>query len=225
MYMQIPGLKPAYHRIPADAKGLLKSAIRDNNPVVVFESRELSSLVGPVPDGDHSLPTWRWKGATRGKRCYLRRARLLRSRGACRRRSSGRGRCFGRSVDPRSLAPLDTELIRELVRKTRRLVIVDEATPACSVASEIAALVLEDPSTFEALKTPVERVCGVPVPFPYTPVCRLQQSQVETRSRVRFGKCMSRLQGPRLGAPRPDRKRGPGASLEMIARGRGCRWR
>jgi pyruvate/2-oxoglutarate/acetoin dehydrogenase E1 component len=170
MYMQIPGLKVLLPSNPADAKGLLKSAIRDNNPVVVFECRELSSLVGPVPDGDHLVPLGVGKVRREGSDVtvvalgyYVPEALAVADHLA----EAG---VSVEVVDPRSLAPLDTELIRESVRKTGRLVIVDEATPACSVASEIAAVVLEDPSTFEALKAPVERVCGVPVPFPYTPV-------------------------------------------------------
>ena len=69
-------------------------------------------------------------------------------------------------IDPRTLVPLDVETIRASVRKTGRLVIVDEAPATCSAASEIAALVVEDPETFRALKAPVQRVCAVPVPVP-----------------------------------------------------------
>ena len=72
-------------------------------------------------------------------------------------------------IDPRTLVPLDVETIRASVRKTGRLVIVDEAPATCSAASEIAALVVEDPETFRALKAPVRRVCAAPVPVPYSP--------------------------------------------------------
>jgi len=72
-------------------------------------------------------------------------------------------------IDPRTLVPLDTETIRASVRKTGRLVVVDEAPATCSAASEIAALVTEDPETFRALKAPVQRVCAAPVPVPFSP--------------------------------------------------------
>ena len=72
-------------------------------------------------------------------------------------------------VDPRTLVPLDLETIRASVRKTGRLVIVDEAPPTCSAAAEIAAVVVEDASTFLALKAPIRRVCAASVPVPYSP--------------------------------------------------------
>ncbi|UQR61538.1 hypothetical protein LRP30_32570 [Bradyrhizobium sp. C-145] len=72
-------------------------------------------------------------------------------------------------IDPRTLIPLDVKTIRASVRKTGRLVVVDEAPPTCSAASEIAALAVEDPDTFASLKAPVQRVCGATVPIPYSP--------------------------------------------------------
>ena len=72
-------------------------------------------------------------------------------------------------VDPRTLVPMDVQVVRSSVRKTGRVVIVDEAPSTCSAASEIAALIAEDPETFRALKAPVRRVCAVPVPVPYSP--------------------------------------------------------
>ena len=85
-------------------------------------------------------------------------------------------------IDPRTLVPLDVETIRASVRKTGRLVIVDEAPATCSAASEIAALVVEDPETFRALKAPVRRVCAAPVPVPYSPP--LEQAALPDRARI-----------------------------------------
>ena len=85
-------------------------------------------------------------------------------------------------VDPRTLVPLDVTTLRASVRKTGRLVIVDEAPATCSAASEIAAVVCEDRETFYALKAPVERVCAAPVPVPYSPV--LEQAALPDRARI-----------------------------------------
>jgi pyruvate dehydrogenase E1 component beta subunit len=86
-------------------------------------------------------------------------------------------------IDPRTLVPLDAEAIRASVRKTGRLVVVDEAPATCSAASEIIALVTEDPDTFRALRSPVRRVCAAPVPVPFSPV--LEQAALPDQARIR----------------------------------------
>jgi pyruvate/2-oxoglutarate/acetoin dehydrogenase E1 component len=182
MWMHLAGLKIILPATPADAKGLLKSAIRDNNPVVSFECSRLNTVVGPVPDGDHTVPL----GVAQVKRAgtdvtvvglayYVQEALAVADELAC----------DGISVeviDPRTLVPLDIEMIRASVRKTGRLVIVDEAPPTCSAASEIAALVLEDPATFHALKAAVQRVCAASVPVPYSPT--LEKAALPDRDRI-----------------------------------------
>src|SRR6185295_10120339 len=85
-------------------------------------------------------------------------------------------------VDPRTLVPMDAETLRASVRKTGRVVIVDEAPSTCSAAAEIAALVAEDPETFRALRAPVRRVCAVPVPVPYSPT--LERAALPSREDV-----------------------------------------
>jgi pyruvate/2-oxoglutarate/acetoin dehydrogenase E1 component len=169
MWMHLAGLKIIFPATPADAKGLLKTAIRDNNPVVSFECGRLNSVLGPVPSGDHAIPM----GIADVKRAgsdvtvvalgyyvheALRAAEQLQEQGVS-----------IEVLDPRTLVPLDIEAIRASVQKTGRLVVVDEAPPTCSAAAEIAALVVEDPSTFRALRSPVQRVCAVSVPVPYSP--------------------------------------------------------
>jgi acetoin:2,6-dichlorophenolindophenol oxidoreductase subunit beta len=169
MWMHVAGLKIILPATPADAKGLLKSAIRDNNPVVSFECSRLNSVSGPVPDGDHVVPLGVAEVKRRGNDVtvvalayYVQEALAV----------AGELAAQGISVeviDPRTLVPLDVETIRASVRKTGRLVIVDEAPPTCSAASEIAASVVEHAPTFRALKAAVERVCAAPVPVPYSP--------------------------------------------------------
>ena len=169
MWMHLAGLKIILPSTPADAKGLLKSAIRDNNPVVSFECSRLAALTGPVPDGDHLVPI----GVAEVKRAgtdvtivglayYVHEALAVAEELA-------REGISVEVVDPRTLVPLDVDTLRASVRKTGRVVIVDEAPATCSAASEIAALIVEDPETFRALKAPVRRVCAAPVPVPYSP--------------------------------------------------------
>ena len=169
MWMHLAGLKIILPSTPADAKGLLKSAIRDDNPVVSFECSRLATVTGRVPDGAHLVPI----GVADVKRqgtdvtivalaYYVGEALALAEELALEDISV-------EVIDPRTLVPLDIETVRSSVRKTGRVVIVDEAPATCSAASEIAALIAEDPETFRALKAPIRRVCAVPVPVPYSP--------------------------------------------------------
>ena len=169
MFMHLAGLKILLPSTPADAKGLLKSAIRDNNPVIFFECSRLASITGPVPDDDVTVPI----GVADVKRegrdvTVVGLAYYVREALAVADTLAGRGVSV-EVLDPRTLVPMDAEAIRASVRKTGRLVVVDEAPATCSAASEIIALVTEDPATFRALKAPVQRVCAAPVPVPFSP--------------------------------------------------------
>lgn len=169
MWMHLAGLKIILPSTPADAKGLLKSAIRDNNPVVSFECGRLSGVKAPVPDGEHLVPL----GIADVKRqggdvTVVALGYYVGEALAVAQELAARGTSI-EVIDPRTLVPLDVETIRASVRKTGRLVVVDEAPATCSAASEIAALVVEDPETFRTLKAPVQRICGASVPIPYSP--------------------------------------------------------
>src|SRR6266542_3755705 len=182
MFMHLAGLKIILPSTPADAKGLLKSAIRDNNPVISFECSRLASITGPVPDGDYTIPM----GVADVKRAgndvtvvglayYVREALAVADELAAEGISI-------EVIDPRTLVPMDTEAIRASVRRTGRLVVVDEAPATCSAASEIVAFVTEDPESFRALKSPVQRVCAAPVPVPFSPP--LEQAALPDRARI-----------------------------------------
>src|SRR5437867_1293995 len=182
MFMHLAGLKIILPSTPADAKGLLKSAIRDNNPVVFFECSRLAGVTGPVPDGDHTVPI----GVADVKRAgrdvtvvglayYVREALAVAD-------SLAKEGISLEVIDPRTLVPMDAEAIRASVRRTGRLVVVDEAPATCSAASEIVALVTEDAETFRALKAPVQRVCAAPVPVPFSPP--LEQAALPDRARI-----------------------------------------
>jgi len=183
MWMHLAGLKIVLPATPADAKGLLKSAIRDNNPVVSFECSRLAGTTGPVPDGDHLVPI----GVAEVKRAgsdvtIVALAYYVREALAVAEELSREG-ISAEVIDPRTLVPLDAETIWASVRKTGRVVIVDEAPATCSAASEIAALVAEDPETFRALRAPVRRVCAVPVPVPYSPT--LEEAALPKREDIK----------------------------------------
>jgi pyruvate/2-oxoglutarate/acetoin dehydrogenase E1 component len=182
MWMHLAGLKIVLPSTPADAKGLLKSAIRDDNPVVSFECSRLAGVTGPVPEGDHLVPIGRAEVKRAGTDVtivglayYVREALAVAD-------DLAREGISAEVVDPRTLVPMDAETIRASVRKTGRAVIVDEAPSTCSAASEIAALLAEDPDTFRALRAPIRRVCAVPVPVPYSPP--LEQAALPRRDDI-----------------------------------------
>jgi pyruvate dehydrogenase E1 component beta subunit len=182
MFMHLAGLKIVLPSTPADAKGLLKSAIRDNNPVIVFECSRLAAIAGPVPEGEYTIPL----GVAEIKRVgrdvtVVGLAYYVREALAVAERLAGEGVSI-EVIDPRTLVPMDVETIRASVRKTGRLVVVDEAPATCSAASEIIALVTEDPDTFRALRAPVQRVCAAPVPVPFSPP--LEQAALPDQARI-----------------------------------------
>src|SRR5437867_2416178 len=169
MFMHLAGLKIILPSTPADAKGLLKSAIRDNNPVISFECSRLASITGPEPEGDYTVPI----GVADVKRAgndvtVVGLAYYVRDALAVADELAAQGISI-EVIDPRTLVPMDADTIRASVRRTGRLVVVDEAPATCSAASEIIALISEAPDTFHALTAPVQRVCAPPVPVPFSP--------------------------------------------------------
>jgi len=182
MWMHLAGLKIILPATPADAKGLLKSAIRDNNPVISFECSRLNAVSGPVPEGDHLVPLGVAEVKREGKDVTVVGLAFYVQEALAVAETLAKENISVEVIDPRTLVPLDCKTIRASVRKTGRLVIVDEAPATCSAASEIAAIVVEDPATFRALKAPVQRVCAAPVPVPYSPT--LEQAALPDRVRI-----------------------------------------
>jgi pyruvate/2-oxoglutarate/acetoin dehydrogenase E1 component len=170
MFMNLAGLKMFLPSTPYDMKGLLKTAIRDNNPVISFESNRLMTRKGPVPEDDYTIPLGKADIKRVGKDVtVVALAWLVHEAVAAAEELAGEGISI-EVVDPRTLAPLDTETIRSSVRKTGRLVIADEAGPTAGFAAEVAAVATEDAATFARLKAPVKRVCALQVPIPYSPI-------------------------------------------------------
>jgi pyruvate/2-oxoglutarate/acetoin dehydrogenase E1 component len=196
MWMHVAGLKIILPSTPADAKGLLKSAIRDNNPVVSFECSRLATVTGPVPDGDHLVPIGLAEVKRRGTDVTIVALAYYVSEALAVAEELAVEGISVEVVDPRTLVPLDVETLRASVRKTGRVVIVDEAPPTCSAAAEIAALIVEDAETFRALKAPVRRVCAAPVPVPYSPP--LEQAALPDREAIRAAVHEALKESPRL---------------------------
>jgi acetoin:2,6-dichlorophenolindophenol oxidoreductase subunit beta len=185
MFMNLAGLKMFLPSTPYDLKGLLKTAIREDNPIISFESNRLMGRKGPVPEEDYAIPL----GVADVKRegrdvTVVALAWLVHEALAAAETLAGEGISV-EVVDPRTLVPLDAETIRASVRKTGRLVIADEAGPTAGFSAEVAAVVSEDPATFARLQAPVNRVCALQVPIPYSPV--LEDHVFPDRNRIIAG--------------------------------------
>jgi pyruvate dehydrogenase E1 component beta subunit len=148
---------------------LLKSAIRDDNPVISFESSRLMGLRGEIPDEEYVVPLGKADIKREGSDVTVVALAWMVHEALAAAEALQQEGISLEVIDPRTLVPMDVETIRNSVRKTGRLVVADEAGPTASAAAEICALVTEDPTTFRALKAPVKRVCALQVPIPYSP--------------------------------------------------------
>ena len=165
MYAHFPGLLVAIPSTPADAKGLLKTAIRNDNPVVFIESEVLYGQPGEVPDGEHLVPFGVGEIKRRGKDVTLVAwSKMLHVCMAAANKLAEQGiEC--EVVDPRTLRPLDSALIIDSVSRTNRCVVVEEGWPVAGFGAEIAYRVQRE--VFDLLDAPVERVTAIDVPMPY----------------------------------------------------------
>ncbi len=177
MYLHFPGMLVACPSTPADGKALLKTAIRDDNPVIFIEHETLYGSRGEVPDDgeDHVLPfgqaAIRRQGSDVTIVALLRMAQVAEK--AAKELSSEHG-IEAEVIDPRTLRPLDLETILESVRKTNRCVIVEEGWPHGGVGANLGSLIAEQ--AFDHLDAPIQRVTGADVPMPYAK--RLEQSAI-----------------------------------------------
>lgn len=179
-FCHIPGLKVVMPSTPYDAKGLLKSAIRDDNPVVFYEDKMMYKLKGPVPEEDYTIPL----GVADVKRVgedvtiiatssmvqvALGAAKLLEEQGVS-----------AEVVDPRTLWPLDEKTLIDSARKTSRVIVVDEGYGRYGVTAELAAVIQEN--AFFDLEAPVKRMGAMHVPIPFSPP--LEDATVPTERSV-----------------------------------------
>jgi len=167
LYMHAPGLKIAVPTTPRDAKGLLKTAIHDDNPVLFFTHKLLMGVEGPVPEEDYTVPLGVAEVRREGHDVTVVATSYMVTLALEAADSLQKQDVSVEVIDPRTLEPLDIETIVRSVRKTGRLVVVDEDTERCGVGAEIGAQVME--RAFEALKAPVGRVANPNLPVPYSP--------------------------------------------------------
>ena len=167
LFAHIPGLKVAVPSCPEDAKGLLKTAIRDDNPVLVFEDKMMYNDVGPVPREEYTIPFGEAAirrdgsdvtlvGTSSMVGVALEAAAALEDEGIS-----------AEVVDPRTLFPLDTETMVASVEKTGYAVVIDEGASRYGVTGEIASRISE--SAFDYLDAPVMRIAAADVPVPFSP--------------------------------------------------------
>ena len=168
--MGIPGLKIITPSTPYDAKGLLKSAIREDNPTIYFVNKFLllTTLKGPVPEEEYTIPLGKADVKREGKDVTVVAlgAMVHRALAAAETLQKEKGISI-EVVDPRTMVPLDKQAIYDSVKKTGKLVIMDEEPKTGSAAAEIAALVAEE--AFDYLDAPIKRVCAPDTPIPFSP--------------------------------------------------------
>jgi len=176
----VPGLKVCLPSTPADAKGLLKSAIRDDNPVVIFEDKMMYTVKGLVPDGDHLVPLGLADVKREGDDLTVIATSSMVQVALAAAAELERDGVSVEVVDPRTIAPLDRETLVASARKTGRVIVVDEGHQSYGASAELAAVVAE--GAFWDLDAPVVRLGAMDVPIPFSPV--LEDQTVPTPERV-----------------------------------------
>jgi 2-oxoisovalerate dehydrogenase E1 component len=166
-FMHVPGFRVVMPTTPADAKGLLKTSIRSDDPVLYLEHKGLLTLKGPVPDGEHLVPFGKAAVVREGKDLTIFAIALMVRKALEAADELAKEGISAEVIDPRTLAPLDIDTVLESVHKTGRLLVVDEDFAPCGVAAEIGMQVME--RGFDDLDAPVRRVNGLFAPAPYSP--------------------------------------------------------
>jgi pyruvate/2-oxoglutarate/acetoin dehydrogenase E1 component len=172
LLVAIPGLKVVAPSNAYDAKGLLAQAIRDDDPVVFCEHKAIYTEACEVPDEPYTIPFGKARTVCEGSDVTVvafSRMVLLAEQAA---RALAKEGISVEVIDPRTLSPLDDEAIIASVQKTSRLVVVDESTPYCSMASEVSSLVAD--RGFDYLDAPIKKVTAPHTPVPASPVLELE---------------------------------------------------
>jgi pyruvate dehydrogenase E1 component beta subunit len=181
-FVHFPGLKVVTPATPADAKGLLTAAIRDDDPVIFCENKTLYDTIGPVPEGEYLIPLGQAEVKRAGEDVTIVAiSRMvhtaLEAADQLAKNSDG---ISAEVIDLRTLAPLDEETVVNSIQKTGRLVVVDEDNPRCSVATDIATLAATQ--AIEYMAGPVRLVTAPHTPVPFSP--SLEDFYIPTPARV-----------------------------------------
>src|SRR5579884_1812888 len=180
VFTHMPGIKTVVPSTPTDAKGLLLSAIRDDDLVIVFENKVLYNTKREVPAGNAGIPLGKADIKRAGEDVTIVAiSRMVQQALAAAEELAAEG-IEAEVVDPRTLSPLDAETILASVAKTHRLVVVDEDNPRCSAATDIAALVADQ--GFDSLDAPIKTVSAPHTPVPFSPP--LEQFYVPSPERI-----------------------------------------
>jgi pyruvate dehydrogenase E1 component beta subunit len=179
-FSHIPGLKVAMPSTPYDAKGLLKTAIRDDNPVVFFEDKLMYQLKGPVPEGEYTIPFGVADVKRGGKDITIVATSSMVQVAMSAAEILDQAGISAEVVDVRTTAPLDKQTIVESAKKTTRAIVVDEGYERYGVTAEIASVIAD--GAFYYLDAPVKRMGAMDVPVPFSPV--LEDQTVPTPETV-----------------------------------------
>jgi len=167
LFVHVPGLKVVMPSTPYDAKGLLISSIEDDDPVVFIEHKGLYAIKGPVPEEAYSIPLGEADVKKEGKDVTIvATAAMVHKSLEVAKKLEEEGISV-EVIDPRTLVPLDVDTILNSIKKTGRLVVVDEGYPRCGFATDIAALAVS--RAFDALKAPVKIITPPATPVPFSP--------------------------------------------------------
>lgn len=166
-FSHIPGLKVAIPSTPYDAKGLMKTAIRDDNPVAIFEDKMLYQSKGPVPEGEYTIPFGQADIKRTGRDITLVATSSMVQVALTAAEQLAELGISAEVVDPRTTVPLDRETLIESAKKTSRAVVVDEGYEAYGVTAELASVIAD--GAFYYLDAPVKRFGAMDVPIPFSP--------------------------------------------------------
>jgi pyruvate/2-oxoglutarate/acetoin dehydrogenase E1 component len=166
-YTHVPGLTVVVPAFPYDVKGLLKTSLHENNPVLFLEHKALYGSKGPVPEEEYTIPFGKAVVRREGSDVTLFAVSLMVIRAMEAAEILAKQGISAEVIDPRTVAPLDEEAILKSIAKTGRLAIVDEAYSNSGFAAEIAALAAE--KALDQLDAPVRRICSLPAPHAFSP--------------------------------------------------------
>lgn len=167
-FVHIPGLKVVMPSTPYDVKGLLKTSIRDDNPIIFIEHKMLYNIKGPIPEEEYLIPLGKADIKRQGKDVTVVATSMMVHKALKAAEILAKDGIDIEIIDPRTLVPLDEDTIINSVKKTGKMVVVHEACVRAGIGAEITSIVVE--KAFDYLNSPIKRVGSLDVPTPYCPI-------------------------------------------------------